>query len=53
MIALGFIYLVFTSHLSYIVLEKREDFYKERMFWIIVIGLLASIYLTLKLFRFV
>ncbi len=51
MVALGFIYVVFMSHLSYILLEKREDFYKEKMFWYLIIGLMACLYLTAMIFK--
>lgn len=51
MVALGFIYVVFMSHLSYILLEKKEDFYKDKMFWMIFTGLVTSLYLTVMLFN--
>lgn len=53
MIALGFVYFVFTSQLSYIILEQREDFYKDRLFWLIILGLVASIYLTMLMFNII
>lgn len=46
MLALGFVNVVFASHLSYIVLERKEDFHRDRNFWLLLIGLLASILLT-------
>jgi hypothetical protein len=50
MIALGFIHLVFMSHLSYILLEQREEFYKDKNFWLILLGLVVSVYLTIMIF---
>jgi hypothetical protein len=50
MVALGFIYLVFMSHLSYILLEQREEFYKDKNFWLILLGLIVSVYLTVMIF---
>lgn len=51
MVALGFVYLVFMSHLSYILFEKKDDFYKDKNFWLILIGLVMSIYLTIIIFQ--
>ena len=51
MIAIGFVYVVFMSHLSYIVLEQKEEAYKDKTFWLIIIGLLAAVYLTLQLLQ--
>ncbi len=51
MIALSFVYLVFMSHLSYILLEQREDFYKDKNFWLILLGLVITIYLTIVIFQ--
>lgn len=53
MVALGFVYIVFMSHLSYIVLERKEDFYREKAFWLILLGLLASVYLTMLAFQLI
>ena len=50
MVALGFVYIVFMSHLSYILLEQREEFYKDKNFWLILLGLLVSVYLTIMIF---
>lgn len=50
MVALGFIYLVFMSHLSVILLEQREEFYKDKNFWLILLGLIVSVYLTVMIF---
>mgnify|MGYP000332333618 CR=1 FL=1 len=46
MIALGFVYMAFSSHMSYIVIEKKADFYKERDFWLLTIGLSLAALLT-------
>lgn len=46
MFAIGFIYIVFMSHLSYMMFEQKEEVYKDRTFWLLIIGLLATIYLT-------
>ena len=46
MLALGFINVVFVSHLSYVVLERKANFYKDINFWLLLIGLLASILIT-------
>lgn len=51
MVALGFVYIVFMSHLSYILLEQKEEFYKDKHFWMILTGLLFSIYLTVIMFQ--
>ena len=53
MIALGFVNIVFASHLSYIVLERKERCYKERNFWWLLLGLLASIYITIVAFQLI
>lgn len=50
MIALGFVYIVFMSHLSYILLEQKQEFYKNKNFWMILMGLLLTIYLTTIIF---
>ena len=46
MFALGFVNVVFASHLSYVLLERKKNFYKDRNFWLLLIGLLASILIT-------
>jgi hypothetical protein len=46
MLALGFVNVVFASHLSFIVLDKKKNFYQDRNFWLLLIALLASILLT-------
>lgn len=51
MFALSFIYVVFMSYLSYIVLEKKGDCVKDRMFWVILGGLGISFYLTTVMFK--
>jgi len=51
MFALGFVNLVFASHLSYILLERKEKFHSDKNFWLILIGLLASILITTLVFR--
>jgi hypothetical protein len=52
MFALGFVNLVFASHLSYILLERKKRFHRDRNFWLILIALLASILVTSLVFRY-
>jgi len=46
MLALSFTNLVFISHISYIVLERKERFYQSKKFWLLLIGLLVSLLIT-------
>jgi len=46
MVALGFTNLVFCSYIGYILIEKKERFYKSQIFWLLIIGLLISLYIT-------
>lgn len=49
MFAISFIYIAFFSHLSYVILERRENVYKDSRFWLLVIALLLTVHLTIKL----
>jgi hypothetical protein len=51
MIALSFIYVIFMSHLSYILLEQKEDFYKDKNFWLLLLGLGLSVYITIVMLK--
>lgn len=42
MLALSFIYVAFTSHLSYVLVEKGKSVFRDKTFWLLVIGLLAT-----------
>jgi formate hydrogenlyase subunit 3/multisubunit Na+/H+ antiporter MnhD subunit len=42
MLALGFIYGAFGSHLCYIVAEKQQRAANTHTFWLLIIGLLAA-----------
>ena len=39
------IYLAFSSHLCYVLVEKRTLFYKDDTFWLLAIGILLTTYL--------
>jgi hypothetical protein len=51
MIGLGFVYFTFTTYMSYIILEKGHDCYKDRMFWVLLVALFLLMYLTIRLFN--
>lgn len=42
MLALGFIYGAFGSHLCYVLAEKQRKAPRTNIFWLLVIGLLAT-----------
>jgi hypothetical protein len=46
MLALGFVNVVFASHLSFIVLDRKKNFHQDKNFWLLLIALLASILVT-------
>lgn len=46
MLALGFTNLVFLAYISYIILEQKKDFYKNGRFWLLLLGLFLSLYIT-------
>ncbi|MEL6862932.1 MAG: hypothetical protein AAFP19_00875 [Bacteroidota bacterium] len=46
MIALAFSNLVFLAYTIYLILERRESFYKYWKFWWVFIALLISLYIT-------
>ena len=50
MIALGFTNLVFMACVIYFALERRRAFYKSHQFWLALIGLLVSLYITFLYF---
>jgi len=47
LVIIGFINLIFLSHLSYVVVEKKAMAYRSRKFWALISGLLLSMYLTI------
>jgi hypothetical protein len=49
MFALSFIYVVLGSYLSYIVMEKGRNFVKDRDFWLLVLALALTFYLTVEM----
>jgi|GEM_PF-2097046 uncharacterized membrane protein len=46
MLTLGFVNVVFASHLSFIILDRRENFYQDKNFWLLLIAFLISILVT-------
>ncbi|MEM6964421.1 MAG: hypothetical protein AAF573_06625 [Bacteroidota bacterium] len=46
MIALAFTNSVFFSYAVYLLLEKKQEFYKSKLFWILLVGLAISLYIT-------
>jgi len=46
MIALGFTNLVFFSYIIYLIFEKKKGVYKTPLFWMLLLGLIISIYIT-------
>ena len=46
-IIIALINAIFLSHLSYIVIERRGLALKSRKFWVLVSGLLLSLYISL------
>lgn len=47
MFFLGIANFIFLSHLSYIIAEKKVRVYRSRQFWLLIDGLLISLYLTI------
>lgn len=47
MIALGFTNFVFFSYAMYILIEQKLQFYKSIKFWLMCLGLLVSLYITM------
>ncbi len=47
MLVLGIANFIFLSHLSYIIAERKTSFYRSTQFWMLVDGLLISLYLTI------
>lgn len=46
MLALGFTNLVFLAYITYILLERKTEFYKSNQFWLMLLGLCLSLYIT-------
>lgn len=51
MFALSFIYIVFISHLTYLVVEKKDAVFRDRTFWLLIVGLCISLFITTQLVR--
>lgn len=39
---------VFLAYLTYLGIEKKQDIFKERLFWNLLISLLLSLFLTIQ-----
>lgn len=46
MIALGFTNFVFFSYVVYLLFERKSEVYKSKLFWMLLIGLIVSLYIT-------
>jgi len=46
MIALAFTNIVFSSYLIYLGIERKKEIYKSSLFWLLLIGLMISLYIT-------
>ena len=46
MIALGFTNAVFFSYIVYLGFEKKKEVYKSELFWMLLLGLMISLYIT-------
>jgi len=46
MIALGFTNVVFFSYIVYLLFERKTEVYKSKLFWLLLLGLFVSLYIT-------
>lgn len=46
MIALGFTNFVFSSYIVYLMFERKKEVVKSKLFWMLLIGLGISLYIT-------
>jgi len=46
MIALGFTNVVFFSYIVYLIFERKKEIYKSKLFWLLLLGLFVSLYIT-------
>jgi len=46
MIALGFTNFVFSSYIVYLLFERKKEVVKSKMFWMLLLGLVVSLYIT-------
>ena len=46
MIAIGFANLVFAAYVSYLLAERGSSVYKSRRFWLMLLGLAISVYIS-------
>jgi len=51
MIALGFTNFVFFSYIVYLIIERKKEVHKSKLFWLLLLGLFVSLYIT-SLFLF-
>ena len=46
MLALGFANLVFSSYVLYLAIEKKQEVFKDKTFWTVVLALVLSLMFT-------
>ena len=46
MYALAFTNLVFFAYIVYLLIERKKEVYKSKLFWMLLVGLITSLYIT-------